>query len=373
MYKVGMLGFAILTTIIQLPMEHIRTALTFDDVLLEPRYSSVELEAVDLTTKVSRNISINLPIISAAMDTVSEAPMAIALGKLGALGVLHRNNTPEEQAEEVKKVKAESLIAGAAVGPHDVERAKMLDAAGANILFVDCATAHKSDVIASIKNIRQSVKADIVVGNIATADAARDLLEVADGLKVGIGPGSICTTRIVAGVGVPQLTAVMDVVEAAKEAGVPVIADGGIRYSGDIVKALAAGAQVVMLGSILAGTAETPGEVITIEDKHYKTYRGMGSLGAMEVGNSSDRYFQGKTKKYVPEGVEGLTPYRGEVGEVVYQLIGGLRSGMGYIGAHNIAEMSKQARFVQLTNAGIRESHPHSLADHIDAPNYERK
>ena len=238
---------------------------------------------------------------------------------------------------------------------------------------MDCATAHKKDVIASVKKIKDSVKADVVVGNIATASAAEDLIELADGLKVGIGPGSICTTRVVAGVGVPQLMAVMDVVGIAAKKGIPVIADGGIKYSGDMVKALAAGASVVMLGSMLSGTKESPGEVIIIKGEKCKIYRGMGSLGAMMVGESSDRYFQKGTKKYVPEGVEGTVRYKGKIEEIIYQMIGGLRSGMGYIGAKKISDMPEQARFVQITSAGFTESHPHSLSSHEDAPNYGKK
>jgi IMP dehydrogenase len=304
------------------------------------------------------------------MDMVTERDMAIELGRLGGLGVLHRNNTIEEQVAELEAVKKEGLLAGAAVGPHDIERAIALDKAGVDVLFVDCATAHKTDVIASAKKIKNSVKADVVVGNIATKEAAEALLDFADGLKVGIGPGSICTTRVVAGVGVPQLTAIMDVVSVAKEKGVPVIADGGMRYSGDVVKALAGGASVVMLGSMLAGTREAPGEVIIVQGEKCKMYRGMGSLGAMKKGKSSDRYFQEGSKKYVPEGVEGLVQYKGHTEEIIFHILGGLRSGMGYIGAHTISEMYDQAQFVKITKAGREESHPHSLFDRKDAPNY---
>ncbi|MCK5591966.1 MAG: IMP dehydrogenase [Candidatus Pacebacteria bacterium] len=354
-------------------MENIRKTYTFDDVLLEPRYSEVDIREVDLKTKVSKNVALDIPIISAAMDTVTESATAIALAREGGLGVLHRNCTIEEQLAELKKVKEARVLSGAAVGPHDIERAQALDAEGVDVIFIDCATAHKKDVIESAKKIKDLVKADIVVGNIATADAARELVEFADGIKVGVGPGSICTTRIVAGVGVPQLSAVMDVVSIAREAGVPVIADGGIKYSGDMVKALAAGASVVMLGGMLSGTDEAPGEMIMLEGKKYKSYRGMGSLGAMQGGNSSDRYFQKGAKKYVPEGVEGIVRYKGEAKEIIYQMIGGLCSGMGYIGANKISEMPTQARFVQITSAGYSESHPHSLSSHEDAPNYGKK
>ena len=350
-----------------------KIGITFDDVLLVPQKSDVVPSEAALRTRLTRNIDLSIPVVSAAMDTVTGSAMAIALGQAGGLGVLHRNNTIEEQVAELKVVKKEKLKTGAAVGPHDVERAQALDEAGADVLFVDCATAHKKDVIASVKKIKDSVKADVVVGNIATASAAEDLIELADGLKVGIGPGSICTTRVVAGVGVPQLMAVMDVVGIAAKKGIPVIADGGIKYSGDMVKALAAGASVVMLGSMLSGTKESPGEVIIIKGEKCKIYRGMGSLGAMMVGESSDRYFQKGTKKYVPEGVEGTVRYKGKIEEIIYQMIGGLRSGMGYIGAKKISDMPEQARFVQITSAGFTESHPHSLSSHEDAPNYGKK
>lgn len=354
-------------------MKNIREALTFDDVLIEPRYSTVELRDVDIKTQISKNVYLDIPIVSAAMDTVTESVMAIALARAGGLGVIHRNCSIDEQAREVQKVKKEKLLVAGAVGPHDIDRAVILDKAGVCALFIDCATAHKKDVIESVQKIKKKVKADVVVGNIATADAARVLIPFADGIKVGVGPGSICTTRVVSGVGIPQLTAIMDVVSIASQAKVPVIADGGIKYSGDIVKALAAGANAVMLGSIFAGARETPGEIIMVNGVKYKNYRGMGSIGAMQKGNSSDRYFQNGAKKYVPEGVEGLMLYKGKAEEIIYQMIGGLRSGMGYIGAKKISEMPKQARFVKITVAGFAESHPHSLSLREDAPNYGKK
>lgn len=351
-------------------MKKIALGLTFDDVLLEPRYSDVELSKVDTRAQVTKKILLDIPVLSAAMDTLTEAKMAIALARLGGMGVLHRNCSIEEEVAEVKAVKKEKCIVGAAVGPLDIDRALALDKAGADALFIDCAHAHKPDIIAAARKIKRSVKAQVVVGNIATAEAAAKLAAFADGIKVGIGPGSICTTRVVAGVGVPQLTAVMAVVAVAKEKKVPVIADGGIKHSGDVVKALAAGASTVMLGSLLSGTDEAPGNVIELEGRKYKQYRGMGSLGAMQKGKSSDRYFQTGSTKYVPEGVEGIVPHRGSVTDVIYQMVGGLKAGMGYIGAHTVPEMPGQAQFVQITGAGYEESHPHSITIYKEAPNY---
>jgi len=355
-------------------MKNIREALTFDDILLEPRYSIVEhLEDINTKTQISKNVRLDIPIISAAMDTVTESALAIALARAGGLGVLHRNCSIEEQVREVQKVKKENLLVAGAVGPHDIDRAIILDKEGVCAIFIDCATAHKKDVIKSAQKIKNKIKADIIVGNIATADAARALIPFADGIKVGVGPGSICTTRVVSGVGVPQLTALMDVVSIAYRAKIPVIADGGIKYSGDIIKALATGANAVMLGSMFAGTKETPGEIIMINGVKYKNYRGMGSIGAMQKGEGTDRYFQNGAKKYVPEGVEGLMRYKGKAEDIIYNMIGGLRSGMGYIGAKKIGEISKQARFIKITPAGLTESHPHSLSIHEDTPNYGKK
>lgn len=343
--------------------------LTFDDVLLEPRRSSVVRNRLELETKLTKKIKLDLPIVAAAMDTVSEAEMGIALGKLGGLAILHRNNTTDQQVKMVKKAKSKKVLTGAAVGPLDLERAKALDKAGCDVISVDCAHAHNTRIMEGIKKIRQAVKAQLVVGNIGTAQAAKDLLKYADALKVGIGPGSICTTRIVAGIGVPQLSAILDVVKEAKGR-IPVIADGGMKYSGDVVKALAAGASSVMLGGMLAGTKESPGKIITVKGKKYKSYRGMGSFGALASGKSADRYFQKGTKKPVPEGIEGITPYKGKLEDVIYQITGGIKSGMGYIGAHTIIEMPKQAKFIRITNAGLKESHPHSITINKKSPNY---
>ncbi len=318
--------------------------LTFDDVLLVPAWSEVLPREVSLKTRFTRNISLDIPIVSAAMDTVTEAPMAIALAKEGGIGVLHKNMSAERQAEEVAKTKAGGYLVAAGVGitADAVERTSKLVDAGVDAIVLDSAHGHSKGVLNALKKIKKTFRnLDVVVGNVATAEGTADLIKAgADAVKVGIGPGSICTTRIVAGVGVPQLTAIYDCAEAARQSGVPVIADGGLRYSGDIVKALAAGASTVMCGSILAGADETPGEII--EDfkngKKFKVYRGMGSIDAMEAG-SRDRYFQTGAMKLVPEGIVGKVPYKGPVGDILYQLIGGLRSGMGYCGAHTIEEL----------------------------------
>ncbi len=475
-------------------------SLTFDDVLLRPQASWLEPSEADIRSRFTRNISLNLPLVSAAMDTVTESMMAIALAREGGIGVLHRNMTPEHELQELIEVKqAEELIerdvlyveenasvsdaerlmhqysiggvpvvnkgriigivsrrdvraivskrgdeniktimtkklvtapedisaekaleimytnkverlpvinekgkligiitmqdilekrqypnatrdargnlrVAAAVGPFDFARASLLDENGVDALVVDCAHGHNMKVVAAVKQIKGSVKADVIAGNIATSEAAEALVNAGvDGIKVGIGPGSICTTRIVAGTGVPQITAIAQVADIAHPSGVPVIADGGVRYSGDVAKAIAAGADTVMMGSMFAGTDEAPGKVITIKGRRYKQYRGMGSLGVMSSGQSSDRYFQKKdigATKFVPEGVEGVTPYVGHVGEVMYQLVGGLKSAMGYTGSKTIAEMHKNAQFVRITNAGMTESHPHNILITDEAPNY---
>jgi len=474
-------------------------ALTFDDVLLLPAESHVEPDETVVVSRFSTNIPLNVPLVSAAMDTVTESTMAISLAREGGIGVIHRNMTAEREAEEVRAVKqAEELIerkvltvgpdslvsdverlmnenriggvpviekgkiigivsrrdvraiaskrgsesiqsimtrkpitaddeitmeqalevmytnkverlpvvnakgnligiitmqdilekrqyprasrdrtgnlrVAAAVGPFDFSRAVQLEEAGADALVVDCAHGHNMNVVKAVRDIRGSVKADIVAGNIATAEAARELAEHVNGLKVGIGPGSICTTRIVAGVGVPQITAISEVAEVAASYNVPVIADGGVRFSGDVAKAIAAGADSVMMGSLFAGTDESPGRVITIKGRRYKQYRGMGSLGVMSSGVSGDRYFQPKDigrTKFVPEGVEGVTPYVGNVADIIYQLVGGLKSAMGYTGSRDIGEMHEKTRFVRITQAGMHESHPHNILITDEAPNY---
>ncbi|MDE2586089.1 MAG: IMP dehydrogenase [Betaproteobacteria bacterium] len=485
-------------------MRVIQKALTFDDVLLVPAHSNILPRDVSLATRLTRNISLNLPLVSAAMDTVTEARLAIAIAQEGGIGIVHKNLSPKAQATEVAKVKrheagilkdpititpnmtigevvaltrqhkisglpvldgkkvvgivtnrdlrfspkldqpvtkimtpkerlvtvkegasieeAKDLIrehriervlvvnddfelkglitvkdilktsehplankddagrlrVGAAigVGAGTEERAELLAAAGVDVLIVDTAHGHSQGVLDRVKWVKQNFPhVEVIGGNIATAAAARALVDHgADGVKVGIGPGSICTTRIVAGVGVPQITAIHNVAEALKGTGVPMIADGGIRFSGDISKAIAAGANCVMLGGLFAGTEEAPGEVELFQGRSYKSYRGMGSLGAMQAG-SSDRYFQDNTAnvdKLVPEGVEGRVPYKGSVLAVIHQLMGGLRASMGYVGCGTIDEMRERAEFVEITAAGVRESHVHDVQITKEAPNYHQ-
>jgi len=480
----------------------IREALTFDDVLLEPGPSEVLPADVNTATRLTRGIQLNIPLISAAMDTVTEARLAIAMAQAGGMGIIHRNMTPEEQGDQVKMVKKfesgmvidpitihpdqtvgdivmikearrisgfpvvdrESrklvgiltnrdmrfadmkervadlmtkdnlvtvregvnegdakkllhkhriervivvddvgrvaglitvkdfekaqafpnrakdergrLLVGAAstIGDAGHERSLALIEAGADVVVIDTAHGHSNAVLAAVNRIkRESNKTQIVAGNVATAAGAKALIDAgADAVKVGIGPGSICTTRIVAGVGVPQLTAVMDAAEAARKADVPVIADGGIKFSGDLAKALAGGAEVAMIGSLLASSEEAPGDIILYQGRSYKSYRGMGSLGAMARG-SADRYFQKEVTdqmKLVPEGIEGRVPFKGPVANILHQLIGGLRASMGYVGAANLVEMRQKARFVKISSAGLRESHVHDVAITREAPNY---
>lgn len=356
--------------------------LTFDDVLLIPAYSEVLPREVNTAARFSRNVPLRIPLASAAMDTVTESAMAIAMARAGGIGVIHKNMSIEAQAAEVRAVKQASgasaplpVAAGVGVTPDSLERVAALVAAGVDAVVIDSAHGHSKGVIDQLRRVKEAYPGlDVVVGNIATAEAAVALVEAgADGIKVGIGPGSICTTRIVAGVGVPQLTAIMNVAEAISGSGVPLIADGGLRYSGDIVKALAAGGDCVMCGSMFAGTDEAPGELIQEDGRKFKAYRGMGSIDAMEAG-SKDRYFQGgqtETKKLVPEGIVGRVAYKGPVGDIVYQILGGLRSGMGYCGAATL-EALKQARFVKITANGMAESHPHHITITKEAPNYSR-
>jgi len=334
--------------------------LTFDDVLLEPRKTDVLRQSADVKTRVTKNITLDVPLIAAASDTVSEPSFAIALAKAGGIAVLHRNCSLEEHVAMVKEVKAANALVAAAVGPTDVERARALDEAGADIISIDCAHAHAPGIIEAAKAMKALIKGDLIVGNIATAEAARDFADIADALKVGIGAGSICTTRVVSGVGVPQLSAILDVASVAAKRGIPVIADGGIRATGDMVKAFAAGASSVMLGSLFAGCEEAPGEVVEINGKKMKSYRGMGSREALATRHAVDRYSQ-EHGNHTPEGVTGSVPYKGPVADVARRYVAGIQSGMGYIGAATIADIPKQARFIRITPAGLSESHPHSL------------
>ena len=307
------------------------------------------------------------------MDTVTEAPMAAAMARAGGIGVIHKNMSAQAQAAEVAKVKAEGLKVAAGVGitADALDRVQLLAEAGVDAVVLDSAHGHSKGVVDTLKAVKAAFPSlDVVVGNIATAAAAKDLIAAgADGLKVGIGPGSICTTRIVAGVGVPQLTAICDVAEVAGDS-VPVIADGGLRYSGDVVKALAAGAHCVMCGSMFAGTDEAPGEVVEVDGVKMKGYRGMGSIDAMQAG-SADRYFQKGAKKLVPEGVVARVAYKGPVADVLYQLLGGLRSGMGYCGAKDLSALHT-AKFVKISPATVQENHPHDVTIAKKAPNYSK-
>lgn len=367
----------------------IKEGYTFDDLLLVPAYSTVVPADVSLKTRLCDGIELSIPVCSAAMDTVTESAMAIALAQSGGIGFIHKNLSVDAQADMVRAVKQAvvsskdaavdsngKLLAGAAVGVSETTmvRVKELVEAGVDILTVDSAHGHSKGVIDTVAKIHKAYpKLPLVGGNIVTSDAAQALIQAgASVLKVGVGPGSICTTRIVSGVGVPQLSAISDVVQVAKRYNVGVIADGGIKFSGDIVKALAAGADAVMLGGLLAGCEETPGDIIEVYGKRVKTYVGMGSLSAMQRG-SSDRYFQGgqkELKKLVPEGIEATVPYKGPMSDVIYQMMGGLRSGMGYCGCETISELKDKAKFVKISNAGLKESHPHTVENVKEAPNY---
>jgi len=328
--------------------------LTFDDVLIKPNYSEVHPAKVDTTTKVSKNIKLDIPLVSSPMDTVTEAEMAIALAKHGGIGIIHRNLSIEEEAKEVEKVKEKGLKVGAAVGVFDQKRVEALVNAGADLIVIDTAHGHSKDVIESLKLYKKMHDVDIMAGNIATKEGAIALIENgADSLRVGIGPGSACLTRKVSGVGVPQLYAVASVADVASEYDVPVVADGGIKTSGDIVKAIVAGADCVMIGNLFAGTDESPGEIIIDKGQKFKKYRGMGSE---EVVKRLDRY-----SKLVPEGIVGLVPYKGTVEDVIRKLVGGLKTGMGYVGAGNIKELKLKGRFIRVTSLGERENRPRNI------------
>ena len=348
-------------------METIKEALTFDDVLLLPKYSNILPSNTNIFLQFTKKISLKVPFISSAMDTVTESKMAMAIAREGGLGIIHRNLSIKDQSFEVKKVKKKNLVVGAAIGTNkeDLERARSLIDNGTDIIIIDTAHGHSQKVLKILSKLKKIVKnIPICVGNIATGEAAKKLYNSgADIIKVGIGPGSICTTRMVAGIGVPQISAIMDVKKALNKKKVKIISDGGIKFSGDIAKALAAGADAIMMGSIFAGTDESPGKKFKFKGKIYKQYRGMGSIGAMSAG-SANRYFQNNFKdksKFVPEGVEGRVEYKGKVSKIIYQLQGGLRSSMGYIGAKNLNEINKKAKFIKITKAGFYESMVHSV------------
>ncbi len=348
-------------------MDTIKESLTFDDVLLIPRYSDVLPNETDISLKLSRKITLKVPFLSSAMDTVTESKMAVALAQAGGIGIIHRNLSIKEQAFEVFKVKKEKLIVGAAIGTNkeDIDRAKLLIDRGCDLIVIDTAHGHSKkvlDTLSKLKKITNSIP--VCVGNIATGEAAKKLYDSgADIIKVGIGPGSICTTRMVAGIGVPQISAIAQVKKVLTNKKIKIISDGGIKFSGDIAKAIAAGADAIMMGSIFAGTDESPGKKFKIKGKFYKHYRGMGSIGAMSSG-SANRYFQKKFRdksKFVPEGVEGRVEFKGKVSKIIFQLKGGLRSSMGYIGAKNLSQISKKAKFIKITKAGFYESMVHSV------------
>ena len=370
-------------------------ALTFDDVLLVPGYSETHPNSIDLSTRLTKGIKLNIPLISAAMDTVTESRLAIAIARMGGVGVIHKNLSIEEQCLEIKKVKTQEtpstskevehhssnfdqrgrLLVGAALGvsPELMERAEALVSHEVDFFCLDSSHGHSLGVIQSIKDLKKRFPSvPLLAGNVATYEGAKALIEAgADCIKIGIGPGSICTTRIVTGAGMPQLTAIAEASRACREKQIPCIADGGIKCSGDISKAIAAGADSVMLGGLFAGTEESPGDTITFEGRTYKSYRGMGSLAAMKAG-SKDRYFQENAdlNKLVPEGIEGQVPFKGKLEDVVIQLVGGLRAGMGLSGSSNVQDFIMRSQFVQITNAGLKESHAHDVIMAKESPNY---
>jgi len=380
----------------KLRVNNFEFGLSFDDILLLPQYSDFSRKDIDLSTQLTKRIKLNLPLVSAPMDTVTESELAIKLAKLGGIGIIHRNLSIENQALEVRKVKGQALLVGAAIGvnPGFKERIKALYNAKVDAIVLDSAHGFTNTMISAIRFIKKTYpRIDIIVGNIATGDGAKTLIKAgADGLRVGMGPGAICTTRIISGMGVPQATAILETTKVAKKFGVPIMADGGIRYSGDMVKALALGAESVMMGSFFASTKESPGKTIKLHKndvphrfrsifnhKHefylFKEYRGMGSVGAMKKGASvkSEGEFHGKDYKdrvLVAEGVEGLVPVKGTLQEVVDQAVGGIKSGMYYVGAKSISELAKKAKFIRLTQASLTESHPHSVLITNPGENY---
>jgi IMP dehydrogenase len=371
-------------------------SLTFDDVLLIPGYSGFKRDDIMLSTKLTKNISLQIPLVSSPMDTVTEAPLAIALAELGGIGIIHRNLSVQDQATQVQQVKAKNLMVGAAVGASQgvEERIKALVAVNVNVIVVDSAHGNAANVIETIQLIKKLYpRQEVIGGSVATYEGAKNLIAAgADGIRVGMGPGAICTTRIISGMGVPQITAVLETSRAGEEAGVPIIADGGIKYSGDMVKAFAAGAQTVMMGSYFASAEESPGEVHVlnadqvparfksiikkgIHEYKFKSYRGMGSIGAMQKGTAikSEDEFHGKSyndRVLVAEGVEGLVPVKGTVKSLVDQAIGGIKSGLFYVGSKTIEELRENGRFMQITQASLAESHPHDLLVTNPGENY---
>ena len=348
----------------------IKDSLTFDDVTLVPQYSSVLPSDTITNCSLSKSLNLKVPLLSSAMDTVTESRMSLALAKFGGIGVIHRNLSIEKQINEVHKVKKKNYLVGAAIGVNDkdLERVEELVRIKTDLIVIDTAHGHTKKVLSMVKKIKKRLKnSTLCVGNIATGKAARFLADNGvDIVKVGIGPGSICTTRLVAGIGVPQLSAVIDVKRSLKKYKTKIISDGGIKFSGDLAKAIAAGADAVMIGSLFSGTNESPGKIISYKGKMYKSFRGMGSVGAMNAG-SADRYYQKKNKdikKYVPEGVEGLAKYKGPVEKIIYNLIGGLKSSMGYLGAKNLKDLNERGEFRKISKAGFYESMVHNV-DHV--------
>lgn len=369
-----------------------KDALTFDDVLLVPQYSEITPDMADVSTKLTNTFKMNVPFLSAAMDTVSEHKLVTALALAGGLGVIHKNMSIADQAKEVEMVKNYEfdneknkrvlidkkgrLCVGAAIGvtADMMDRVHALMDAGVDVFVLDSAHGDSKNIINAIKNLRLEYPSmELIAGNVATYECALDLMKAgASAVKVGMGPGSICTTRIIAGIGVPQLQAVMDCARASKEMNVPIIADGGIKYSGDVVKALAAGANTVMLGGLFATCEEAPGDIYESNGKKYRTYRGMGSIEAMAKG-STDRYFQTGHKKFVAEGVQGIVEVKTTVEELVFQLIGGLKAGMGYCGSKDIPTLQEKGTFIKITNNALLESHPHDISIDKGEPNYSVK
>lgn len=369
-----------------------KDALTFDDVLLVPQYSEITPDMADVSTKLTNTFKMNVPFLSAAMDTVSEHKLVTALALAGGLGVIHKNMSIADQVKEVEMVKNYEfdneenkrvlidkkgrLCVGAAIGvtADMMDRVNALMDAGVDVFVLDSAHGDSKNIINAIKNLRLEYPSmELIAGNVATYEGALDLMKAgASAVKVGMGPGSICTTRIIAGIGVPQLQAVMDCARASKEMNVPIIADGGIKYSGDVVKALAAGANTVMLGGLFATCEEAPGDIYESNGKKYRTYRGMGSIEAMAKG-STDRYFQTGHKKFVAEGVQGIVEVKTTVEELVFQLIGGLKAGMGYCGSKDIPTLQEKGTFIKITNNALLESHPHDISIDKGEPNYSVK